>query len=319
MASSERSRCWCFTHNNYTEEDKEFWKNFNCKYIIFGCETAPTTGTPHLQGYFVFNDAIRFSTLKNKIPPKVAIFKSNGTPEQNRTYCTKQRDVEYFERGDKPEAGRRSDLDACRSMALSRGMRYVSRNFNSQSIRTAEKFLTYNEPQRTWKPYVQWFWGPPGSGKTAAAIQALPVDDETCEKETLYIHNDTKWWDRYDGQPNVILDDLRADTLRFTSLLRILDRYPFAVEVKGGFRQFLGKRIIITSTMHPCEMFRSTGEDLRQITRRIEEIQEFPPCDTVVTDVTEVQGNIKPGPTTHESTTHDQETLAEYLKTLDII
>lgn len=293
MASQVRSRAWCFTHCNYTDADKEFWKNFNCRYIIFGCETAPTTGTPHLQGYFTFDNPTNFATLKKQIPVKASVFKSNGTAEQNRVYCTKQPDVEYFERGDRPAQGRRSDLDACRTMALERGMRDVTANFNYQGIQTAKAFLTYNEIKRNWKPYVQWFWGEPGSGKTSAAIATLPLDDDNCEQESLYIHSDSKWWDGYGGHPNVIIDDLRPDTIKFTTLLRLLDRYPFRVEIKGGFRQFLGKHVIITSVVHPCEMYRHTGEDMRQLTRRIDEIRQFALSDTNTKD-TEVAGNITP-------------------------
>lgn len=44
----------CSTLNNYSEEHYEFMKNYASKwavYAIIGKETAPTTGTPHLQGY----------------------------------------------------------------------------------------------------------------------------------------------------------------------------------------------------------------------------------------------------------------------------
>ncbi len=47
-------RRWIFTLNNYTEielgglQSEEIYFSF----ILFGKEIAPTTGTPHLQGYF---------------------------------------------------------------------------------------------------------------------------------------------------------------------------------------------------------------------------------------------------------------------------
>ena len=47
---------FCFTHNNWAAEDEEeFRKLFDKGYfrwLIIGKEVAPTTGTPHLQGFF---------------------------------------------------------------------------------------------------------------------------------------------------------------------------------------------------------------------------------------------------------------------------
>ena len=44
-----RSRGWCFTWNNWTPENRATMESIVCTYIIFGEETAPTTGTPHLR------------------------------------------------------------------------------------------------------------------------------------------------------------------------------------------------------------------------------------------------------------------------------
>lgn len=43
-----RGRSWCFTHNNYTEEDVLRYDSLKCERIVVGKEVAPTTGTPHL-------------------------------------------------------------------------------------------------------------------------------------------------------------------------------------------------------------------------------------------------------------------------------
>lgn len=46
---------YVFTYNNYTPEGEaalKAWLGKNTKYAVYGHEVAPTTGTPHLQGYF---------------------------------------------------------------------------------------------------------------------------------------------------------------------------------------------------------------------------------------------------------------------------
>jgi len=43
----ERSRNFVFTLNNYTTEEVELVKEWDCKYLIFGKEIGES-GTPHL-------------------------------------------------------------------------------------------------------------------------------------------------------------------------------------------------------------------------------------------------------------------------------
>lgn len=46
---------WCFTLNNYTLKEYEALQNQECRYLLMGKEIAPTTGTPHIQGYIQLN------------------------------------------------------------------------------------------------------------------------------------------------------------------------------------------------------------------------------------------------------------------------
>lgn len=59
---STKSRGYCFTLNNYTEEDI---KNMTCvdAEYVFQEETG-TNGTPHLQGFVYFKNAVGFNTVK---------------------------------------------------------------------------------------------------------------------------------------------------------------------------------------------------------------------------------------------------------------
>ena len=53
-------RNFIFVLNNYTEEDVERLTKFPCRYIVFAKEIAPTTGTPHLQGYCELEDQLSY-------------------------------------------------------------------------------------------------------------------------------------------------------------------------------------------------------------------------------------------------------------------
>lgn len=97
----QRSRAWCGTWNNYTEEEYNKILNDNkWIYIIIGKEGATTdSGTPHLQFYLRSQHPVRFVTMKNAYP-KVHWEPANGSIEQNITYCSKEGSFE--EKGTKP-------------------------------------------------------------------------------------------------------------------------------------------------------------------------------------------------------------------------
>lgn len=74
----------------------------------------------------------------------------------------------------------------------------------------------------------------------------------------------------------MIIDDYRADFCKFSELLRLLDRYPYQIQIKGGTRNLLAKRIFITSPKCPLDIWENrTEEELGQLTRRITKITRF--------------------------------------------
>lgn len=263
------SRNYCFTLNNYNEEEYHTLLSMGT-YCIIGREVGES-GTPHLQGYIEFKSVTRFDTLKNR-SPRAHWEARRGTQEQAVEYCKK--DGTYEERGEMKMQGHRGDLDAVRQNAASEGLRHVARYGNAQQIRVAEKFLTYCEEPRDWKPEVTWIHGPTGVGKSRKAREML---------EEPYTKNEgSKWWDGYDAHEDVIIDDFRDSWWSLTEMLSLLDRYEKRVEYKGGSRQFKPKRIVITCCKSPELLYRGTGEDIAQLLRRIDSI-------VLVSDVSEVE------------------------------
>lgn len=275
MSTSTRAYSYVFTINNPTDDDIELCKNIDCKYIVFGREIAPTTGTPHLQGYISFKHQKSFNVVRSKIfNLKAHIETAKGNAIQNRKYCTK--DDDYFEKGDIPKQGKRTDIDNIKENIKSgKNIKYLLDNnyiVNNQQLKYSENLNKYYEKPRNWKPTVKWFYGRTGTGKTKQAYEELSGDDNI---DDLYVTLDNgKWWDGYDGQSNVIIDDMRSDFMKYHQLLKLLDRYQYKVEIKGGTRQFVAKNIIITSPFHPKDMYQ-THEDKEQLLRRIDIIKEF--------------------------------------------
>ena len=89
MSVDNRSRGWCFTINNYTEEDENivYAMSWDCAYIVCGREVGDS-GTPHLQGYIYYKNAVRLSTMK-EVHPTAHWEPQRGTPQQASDYCKK--------------------------------------------------------------------------------------------------------------------------------------------------------------------------------------------------------------------------------------
>lgn len=263
-----RARNWCATINNFVDADIAALHNMPADFIIWG-EEVGENGTPHLQIYFQLPSRMRLTAVRELLP-RAHLEVARGSAAQNIEYCSKDGVVTSV--GEPRHQGERTDLDTVRNDAAENGMRHVTRWANCQQMRVAEKFLTYNEEPRDWKPHVTWLYGPPGSGKTRRA-HALTSEDRYIKSSS------SKWWDGYDGQTDVIIDDFRESWCPLQELLALLDRYEHRVEFKGGTRQFLARNIVVTSPLHPGWLYRFTDENIEQLLRRIDVLMGLPRVD----------------------------------------
>lgn len=105
---------WVFTLNNYNQQQEETLKKLQqegyIKYIIYGHEIAPTTGTPHLQGYIQLEKKSRLKTIKNKLQMETIYLEpAKGTIKDNQQYTTK--DNNYIELGQPTIERQRTDIN----------------------------------------------------------------------------------------------------------------------------------------------------------------------------------------------------------------
>lgn len=248
------------------------------RYLVYQRELCPTTKKEHWQGYVEFFNPVALSTLRKKIfDEKVRLFERNGTPEQAAEYCKKtdsrKAGTEYTEHGTMSAAGERTDL-AELARQVTAGERTVDQIAvdNAHAVHSYGRVLDRLEmirnrsTQRKWKTNVCVIYGPTGTGKTEIVHG---IEDD------VYVKNlDEEWWEGYVGQEAVLLDDFRG-TIRFSELLRLLDRHPLSVKqrYKQGGQPFVAKRIYITSAFIWTAWYNrkeeTKNEDMAQLDRRI--------------------------------------------------
>jgi len=234
------------------------------------------TGTPHLQGYLELGRSRRLGGVKQLLgSDRFHLEKARGTGLEASQYCKKEGD--YFEVGTLgPGQGARTDLDEVKSM-LDAGapLGQVAEQHFSTFIRYHKGFALYRSlvvSSRGWRTQCVWYWGSTGTGKTRLAYS----EASRLGNEDVWLSSDPtlRWFDGYTGQKTVILDDF-GEGVPITLLLRLLDRYPFKVPVKGGFSEWIPRIVWITSNYSPSKFYGHMDEHYRALERRIDEIRYF--------------------------------------------
>lgn len=310
-------RNFVFTLNNYTEEDVERLTKFPCRYIVFAKEIAPTTGTPHLQGYCELEDQLSLKKIKALTNDKIHVKPRLGTQKQAIDYIKFPESLQsetskgklnplpdmLFEVGEPKRQGVRNDLDIARSLLKSgRALDPFDDNYTigvQKAYEAIQKYVPYAGNYS--KPRVVWHYGEGGSGKTKRAYEISIGSVYKCD---LLRYG---WLDGYNGHETIIIDDVEVNDknreMWFATLLMMTDRYPLRMNVKGTSVHYHPKLVIITSQHPPYSMFGeypalgkndpslwAKDEQLRQLMRRIDQLVE---CELVIDEELKFPETIK--------------------------
>lgn len=266
-----RHRAWCFTINNYTSSDEFAVKHLfkNAKYGICGKEIGDEKQTPHLQGYIHLKNPISMKALSKSLT-RAYLQVALGTDEQNKDYCSKQGNV-FLEVGEPSEGqGKRNDIHSL-ALEIKEGkvtIQDVIWNYPdmyAKYTRAIKDMFNATLKHRTEPPEVHWRWGKAGTGKTRWVFEKHGF-------KNVYLKDGTSWWDGYNQQDVILMDDF-DNSIPYRTLLRILDRYNEQGQIKGGYVPINSPYIFITCE-HPPEYFWS-GNTLSQVTRRLTSVQHI--------------------------------------------
>ena len=97
-----KAKNWCFTINNYKDFPKELPSGPPpVRYLCFGKEVS-STGTPHLQGYISFVNAVYRPSRFLQQYGNGHFERARGTADENAEYCSKEGDFTEF--GERPQS-----------------------------------------------------------------------------------------------------------------------------------------------------------------------------------------------------------------------
>lgn len=259
--------------------------------LVYQVEVCPDSGREHVQGYAEFAKPCRFQFAQGVLGISGAHCEARKkSREACVKYCTKEESrkagtfpallgtlAEQDPAHYKTRQGKRTDIssmvdniksgkraleclesDPDTFVKYSRGMQEVRRIVQQAQATRIRK------DQR-----VTVYWGAAGTGKTRKVY-----DDHGVENVfTLIADNSACWFDGYEGQDVLLIDDFKG-WIQYSMLLKILDIYPLRLPVKGSFTYAGWTKVYITSNYDPATWY--TGDhDPEALARRLHVVKRF--------------------------------------------
>lgn len=265
-----RNRNFCFTHNNYPDTLLE--DELACKYIGYAKEIAPTTGTPHLQGWVSFENAKTLSAVR-RLLPGCHIVVMRGTFEENDDYCSKSATMTH--RGIKPQGRNTNGVKEIERWEVARNL---AKEGKFDEIDADICLRCYSTLKNIYKDYqvkpapvdVKCFWihGLTGTGKSHCVETAFP----DCYKKSM---DDLKWFDGYNDEDVVYLEDFDIYQVKWGGMLkRLADKWPMQASIKGAMKYIRPRMVIVTSNYPPDRIWTDSAT-LGPLERRFKVVEKM--------------------------------------------
>lgn len=255
-----RARRWCFTLNNYTEEEEEQVKNFlvtYAQYFLYGHEIGAKKGTKHLQGYFEGRNAIDFHVIKEKLSNKAHIEKAKGNRKHNTDYCSKGQDiVKSFS----------SFQEKLKYKILKKYKDIMWKDWQQEVIAIVQQ-----EPDER---KIHWFWEPDGNTGKSFLCKFLVAEFNAiiCDGKKDNIFNQIKNAMDNEIEPKLVVLDIprhNRNFVNFSVIEQIKNGCLYSGKYEGGVCLFENPHVICFSNSPPDEeelkMFSNDRWDIRQI------------------------------------------------------
>jgi len=239
-----------------------------CDYLVYGHEVG-SEGTPHLQGYVIMKAEKTLVAMK-ALMPRAHLEARKGTHKQASDYCKK--DGQFEEHGILPLSAGEKTKEMWKNLivwAEQGELDKIKEEYPAMYLRYLEKLRSLGRPQMAILSTLEneWWYGPTGTGKSRKLWR---------DHNIHYAKQLNKWWDGYDGEDVVAIEEWAPKNECTASLLKIwADRYPFPAEIKGGKLNRIRPKKLIVLSNYSIEQCFTNVEDLEPIKRRFHVIH-FP-------------------------------------------
>lgn len=204
------ARRWVFTTNNPVDEDAPQLED-DFRYIVWQAERGEE-GTMHLQGFFLLKKRKTLTALK-----KVSwlthshLELARGSDAECINYCKKEetRIDGPWELGEVPEEKKKKLAECAKLIREGTKVQQLKEEFDTVRILHTKNLMLFQGQIRAAK-VPRWrdvrtlvLWGETGLGKTRFAYENYALE----EIYKLTEPEGKLWWDGYDGQPVLLIDD----------------------------------------------------------------------------------------------------------------
>lgn len=247
------------------------WKPDGVGYVRGQMEVGAETGFRHWQLLVIFNKKVRLGKVKSLFGDSCHAEPSRSEAAEAYVWKEETRvEGTQFELGRKPvNRAKQADWDRIWNSAKEGKIEEIPADIRIRSYGSLKKIEKDYMPRVAVEREVRVYWGKTGVGKSRraweeAGLTAYPKDP--C----------TKFWDGYQGDECVVIDEFRGQ-IGISHILRWFDRYPVSIETKGSGSVLRAKRIWITSNIHPNDWYPDLDQETKDALMRrliVEEMNE---------------------------------------------
>lgn len=282
---------WAVTYNKPKVDEEELAERLKNSGKVAGFafqKEKGANGTEHYQMYVELKNQSRMDGVKEIIgDDTIHCEGAKATRAQNVNYCTKAESREgepvvWGTCNEKGGQGERTDLKKFGEAVIN--ARGLTNEIINEHVGAAIKygkhacnlvtFMNYNDAKKEAHAKVVarkmareegrriegikprelvLMFGPTAVGKTTLAEEmALDYDEDNLAYKK---HGNNKWWDNYQGEKAVIVDEWKIGFASFEEFNALTNEGIALCETKGGHVTMQAKAMLFTSNRHPMHIF----------------------------------------------------------------